>query len=119
LAPQRGQHEALQYVRIAGRVARQANRVMARAGVPLAVPYLDDRVIEACLAVRMHERSTPWRHKPLLAEVMRDIVPDALARLGLMQAEALPAICLGLHPSTSALIGLDFRPGLRGLAAHS
>lgn len=91
LACERGQHEALQYVRIAGRATRQAGRVMARAGVPLAVPYLDDRVIEACLAVRMHERTTPWRYKPLLAEAVRGVVPDRLlgrATKGVFDADA-------------------------------
>lgn len=140
LARERGQHEALQYVRIAGRAARQASRVMARAGVPLAVPYLDDRVIEASLAVRLQERATPWQYKPLLAQAMRGIVPGALlgratkgvfdadayaglrrhraelldlfdepalARLGLVDADALRAAYLGPHPRTSSLIALD------------
>jgi asparagine synthase (glutamine-hydrolysing) len=140
LACERGQHEALHYLRIAGRAARQASRVMAHAGVQLAVPYLDDRVVEACLAVRMHERTTPWQYKPLLAEAMRGIVPgpllgratkgifdaDAytglrrhrreldnlfdesiLARLGLVDRDALRATVVGLHPSASSLIALD------------
>lgn len=140
LAWQRGQHEAVQYVRVAGHAVRQAGRVMAGAGLPLAVPYLDDRVIEACLAVRMHERATPWRYKPLLAQAVRGIVPDVilgratkgvfdadayvglrrhraelvelcdepvLAQLGLVEADALRAACLGPHPATSSLIALD------------
>lgn len=96
LAREPGQHEALQYARVAGRAARQASRVMARAGLRLAVPYLDDRVIEACLAVRMHERSTPWRYKPLLAEAVRGVVPRALlgrATKGVFDADAYAGLC--------------------------
>jgi asparagine synthase (glutamine-hydrolysing) len=140
LARDRGQHETLQYLRIAGRAARQASRVMARAGLRLDVPYLDDRVIEVCLGVRMHERATPWRYKPLLVEAVRGIVPNAvleratkgvfdadahaglrrhrtelidlldepvLARLGLVEADALRRACLGPHPFTSSLVTLD------------
>jgi asparagine synthetase B (glutamine-hydrolysing) len=34
---------------------------------------------EAALAVRPHERATPWRYKPLLVEAMRPILPEAIA----------------------------------------
>lgn len=49
----------------------------ARAGVPMASPFFDDRVIEACLAVRPSERVTPWRYKPLLTTAMCGIVPES------------------------------------------
>ncbi|MGO4753863.1 asparagine synthase-related protein, partial [Streptomyces sp. 2MCAF27] len=53
-------------------------RLFGAAGVALHQPYLDDRVVEAALAVRLHERVTPWRYKPLLAESMRGLVPDVV-----------------------------------------
>jgi asparagine synthase (glutamine-hydrolysing) len=52
----------------------------AGAGVPMASPFLDDRVIEACLAVRPSERVSPWRYKPLLTAAMRGVVPETCLR---------------------------------------
>ena len=47
----------------------------------MANPYYDVQVVEAGMAIRPHERVTPWRYKPLIIEAMRGIVPDAsLAR---------------------------------------
>lgn len=48
----------------------------SRSGLGQAAPYLDDQVIEAALAIRVAERSTPGRYKPVLTEAMRGIVPD-------------------------------------------
>ncbi|GAA0490048.1 asparagine synthase-related protein [Streptomyces sp. NPDC046215] len=76
LAPGRGPHTVVNNIRFAGSMIRYAERLMAAEGVRLAAPYLDDRVIEAALAVRAHERGTPRRYKPLLAEAMRGLVPD-------------------------------------------
>jgi asparagine synthase (glutamine-hydrolysing) len=78
LAPTRGQHATLEQLRSVGYFTRHVAGIMARAGLPLAVPFLDDRVVEACLAVRLHERTTPWRYKPLIVEAMRDVVPAAV-----------------------------------------
>lgn len=140
LAPTRGQHATLEDLRSVGYLTRHLAGIMARAGLPLASPFLDDRVIEACLAVRLHERATPWRFKPLIVEAMRDLVPAAvlqrttkgdfsadwhvglrgarahlagllddlvLARLGLVDADALRAVCLGLYPHTLPMSALD------------
>ena len=73
-----GQHSVVAAVRSGGRLARQAGRLYADAGVDLVAPYFDDRVVEAALSVRLEERSTPWRYKPLLVEAMRGIVPDSI-----------------------------------------
>ncbi|MFF4906267.1 ATP-binding cassette domain-containing protein [Streptomyces sp. NPDC001260] len=59
---------------------RQWDRMAARAGLPMASPFLDDRVIEACLAVRPGERVSPWRYKPVLSAAMRGIVPEECLR---------------------------------------
>jgi asparagine synthase (glutamine-hydrolysing) len=140
LAPTRGQHATLEQLRSAGYFTRHVAGIMARAGLPLAVPFLDDRVVEACLAVRLHERTTPWRYKPLIVEAMRDVVPAAvlqrttkgdfsvdgyaglrrarphlatvlddpvLAQLGLVNADALRKVCLGLYPYSLDLVALD------------
>lgn len=77
LAPSRVEHEVLQQIRVCGRTVRQVAALVADmgAGAQLAAPYLDDRVIEAALTVRLHERMTPWKYKPLLAAAMRGVVP--------------------------------------------
>ncbi|MEU9287511.1 asparagine synthase-related protein [Streptomyces sp. NPDC048275] len=81
LANERGGHATLQSVRQCGAMVRYAARIMAIRGAYLEAPYLDDQVIEAALAVRPHERGTPDRFKPLLAEAMQGLVPaDLLSR---------------------------------------
>ncbi|MEU1310295.1 asparagine synthase-related protein [Streptomyces cinnamoneus] len=47
-----------------------------RVGVPVTMPYLDDAVIDAALAVRVEDRATPWEYKPVLKEAMRGILPE-------------------------------------------
>lgn len=96
LAADRGQHVALTMLRATGPLYRQLSRVFAAAGVRLALPYLDDRVVEATLAVRIHDRSTPSRYKPLLAEAIRGIVPDAIAARN-TKAEFSEDVRLGLR----------------------
>lgn len=81
LAPTRGQHEVLWSVRNGTRLARQLTRVTSEAGLPTHYPFYDDRVVEAALAVRLHERTTPFAYKPLLVRAMREAVPaELLAR---------------------------------------
>lgn len=76
LAPGRGQHVELEAMRATSRMVRQLGQLTAQAGIELAAPYYDDRVLEAGLAVRPQDRVTPWRYKPLIVEAMRGIVPD-------------------------------------------
>ncbi|MGB6165247.1 MAG: asparagine synthase-related protein, partial [Pseudonocardiaceae bacterium] len=96
LAADQGQHVALATLRAMGPLYRQLSRVFTAAGVRLELPYLDDRVVEAALAVRIHDRSTPWRYKPLLVEAMRGIVPEAIAARN-TKAEFSEDVRLGLR----------------------
>jgi asparagine synthase (glutamine-hydrolysing) len=80
LHPDRGMHADLEQIRSTTRVIRQWDRMAARAGLPMASPFLDDRVIEACLAVRPGERVTPWAYKPVLTAAMSGLVPEACLR---------------------------------------
>ncbi len=96
LAPDRGQHLALAVLRMLGPQYRHLSRVYATAGLRLELPYFDDRVIEAALAVRTHERRTPWRYKPLLVEAMHGILPEVIA-----------------SRTTKGEFGQDLRVGLR------
>jgi asparagine synthase (glutamine-hydrolysing) len=80
LHPDRGMHADLEQIRSTTRVIRQWDHMAARAGLPLASPFLDDRVVEACLAVRPAERVTPYRYKPVLTAAMSGVVPEACLR---------------------------------------
>ena len=101
LAPTRGQHATLEHLRGVGYFTRHVAGIMARAGLPLAAPFLDDRVVEACLAVRLHERTTPWRFKPLIVEAMRDLVPASV-----------------LQRTTKGDFSVDWHAGLRRARPH-
>jgi asparagine synthase (glutamine-hydrolysing) len=101
LAPTHGQHATLEHLRGVGYFTRHIAGIMARAGLPMAAPFLDDRVVEACLAVRLHERTTPWRFKPLIVEAMRDLMPAAL-----------------LQRTTKGDFSVDWHAGLRQARAH-
>ncbi|MFF9581035.1 asparagine synthase-related protein [Streptomyces achromogenes] len=80
LAETRTQHLALENIRTSGRIARLVNQLTAEAGVQTATPYLDDRVVEICLATRPEERSSPWEFKPLLREALEPVVPRGMLR---------------------------------------
>ncbi len=71
-------------------------RLYAESGVELDMPYLDDTVVDAVLRVPAHEHAGPWRYKPLLADAMRGVVPDAIRTR-----------------STKGEFGEDVRRGLR------
>ncbi|MFB9363942.1 asparagine synthase [Actinoplanes nipponensis] len=75
LARDRAGHLGLDIARQLGSVVRLAQSLTAAQGATLHAPYLDDRVIEACLAVRPEERTTPWSYKPLMVAAMRDTLP--------------------------------------------
>ncbi|EPH44296.1 asparagine synthase-related protein [Streptomyces aurantiacus] len=77
-AEDRGRHQCLAALRITSPAYRQVARLFAAEGVRLHQPFLDDRVVEAVLAVRPHERISPWQYKPLLARSLRGIVPDVI-----------------------------------------
>jgi len=78
LASPRGRHADLSAIRGGARLVRSLAQLVAPTGVSMAAPFLDDRVVEACQSVRPHERATPRRHKPLITEAMRGIVPARL-----------------------------------------
>ncbi|MFI0481631.1 lasso peptide isopeptide bond-forming cyclase [Actinomadura sp. 9N215] len=128
IAPDRGQHADLQAVRVCARIIRQWEHMSARAGLPMSSPFLDDRVIEACLAVRPEERVTPWRYKPLLVAAMRGVVPAAcLARSNKAEASMDAADGLRAHHgdlmtlwdgSRLARLGLVDDARLRALSAR-
>jgi len=124
----RALRDAVELVRHGGRLQRRTAQAAAADGFPVAAPLLDDRVVEACLAVRPHERTTPWRYKPLAAEALRGIVPKrslARATKGGTTPEyaALPryrpdllALCEGSRLAELGLVDVDrLRSALHGV----
>ncbi|MEU9338860.1 asparagine synthase-related protein [Streptomyces sp. NPDC048290] len=75
LAADRAGHLTLAAIRTSAPQYRLLARLHEANGVPLRLPFLDDRVVEAALAVRPEDRASPWRYKPVLAEAMAGIVP--------------------------------------------
>lgn len=105
LHPDRGLHTDLEQIRSCTRVIRQWDRMAARAGLAMASPFLDDRVIEACLAVRPSERVTPWQYKPVLTAAMRGIVPETCLRRANKAAASMDA-ANGLREHRDDLLAL-------------
>ncbi|MFR9731054.1 asparagine synthase-related protein [Saccharopolyspora sp. MS10] len=96
LAPERGQHQLLTALRTAAPAHRQLARHCAAAGVRLELPYYDDRVVEAAISVRPAERASPWRCKPLLAEVVRGTAPEDVLAAS-MRAGRAPDVSADVH----------------------
>ncbi|MEY9485543.1 asparagine synthase (glutamine-hydrolyzing) [Streptomyces calvus] len=78
LHPDRLQHQTLEVTVTSGHAARQLNRSLRPLGVTFETPFLDDRVIEAALSVRVADRVVPGRYKPVLTTALRTTVPDAV-----------------------------------------
>ncbi|MEU1789981.1 asparagine synthase-related protein [Streptomyces sparsogenes] len=70
------QHEILRCIRVNGWIVRFANTLGERFGVSFEAPFLDDRVVETALSVRLADRYVAGRHKPVLAAALRGTVPD-------------------------------------------
>ncbi len=69
-------HEILRCIRVNGWIVRFANTLGERFGVSFEAPFLDDRVVETALSVRLQDRYVAGRHKPVLAAALRGTVPD-------------------------------------------
>jgi asparagine synthase (glutamine-hydrolysing) len=78
LSRRRGEHAELASILDGIRMVRAIIRMAIGAGLPIAAPYFDDQVIDACLAVRPEHRVTAWEYKPLLRRAMTNIVPDSV-----------------------------------------
>ncbi|MYS84908.1 asparagine synthase-related protein [Embleya scabrispora] len=134
LHPDRAGHRILEGVLHGGAAIREMGWNLSRYGIDLAAPYLDDRVVEAALSVRLEDRMVRGGFKPVLTTALRGLVPDELlarrskgdfsaefhagvehnrhrlaelcddlrlARLGLVDADALRAALLGPSPDTA------------------
>ena len=76
LGPDIASHAELAAIREGTRIARGTQQLGATLGMNYETPLSDDRVVEACLAVRREERVSPLEFKPLMREAMRGLLPD-------------------------------------------
>ncbi len=72
------QHEMIRLTQVNGTMIRRAGRVGRRFGVSFQAPFLDDRVLEAALSIRLTDRMAIGWAKPVLAAALRGVVPDDL-----------------------------------------
>ncbi|MEU8425047.1 asparagine synthase-related protein [Micromonospora sp. NPDC048835] len=77
LAPLPVHHEMLRLTQVNGLAVRSAIRTGARHGVSFQAPFIDDRLIEVAMSIRLADRMRPDQVKPVLAAAMRGIVPNA------------------------------------------
>ncbi len=99
------QDELIRGIVEAGQIARCTSQFSASIGLPMSSPFLDDAVVEACLAVRPEERAHPWRYKPLLKAAMRGMVPPrSLTRASKPDGTSL--VLRGIRENREKLISL-------------
>ncbi|QIS10459.1 asparagine synthase [Nocardia arthritidis] len=116
LSARRGIHSDVFIVRHGTRITRILHQLSAARGLPMESPYFDDRVVEACLAVRPLERATPWDFKTLIKVAMKDVVsPSLLTRQTKGAGAADKAEGLRQHQADLAAIWRDSHLGRRGL----
>lgn len=77
LDPDRVRHQILEAMAFEGALLRQM-RAATGPDVEWDAPMLDHQVVEAAMSVRIADRSTPGRYKPLLTTAMRGVVPDPI-----------------------------------------
>ncbi|WP_304453086.1 albusnodin/ikarugamycin family macrolactam cyclase [Nocardiopsis sp. YSL2] len=92
----------------AGRTARSDVQIAQAFGVALHNPYFDSQVIDAYLSVPVDGLPGPARYKPIMAEAMRDLFPERLARRT-TKGDASSDHHHGLRKALPAL--LDFADG--------
>lgn len=129
----RAQHQMLDIVVQSGSAMRQLDAALGDMGVACEAPFLDDRVVEAALSVRIEDRLVSGDFKPVLRRAVRGIVPDEiLARRskGEFSAEAFQGmrrnradlldLCDDLRLSRLGLVDPDaLRTSLLGLKTQS
>ncbi|MBK1783760.1 asparagine synthase [Prauserella cavernicola] len=105
LAPTRGRHLELEAIDCFTRELAPWRDIGRRDGIEFALPYFDDHVIDAALAVRPRDRATPFAYKPLLAEAMRGVLPAEITRRR-TKATGDAAVGAGLRRGREALAAL-------------
>ncbi|MFI6695113.1 asparagine synthase-related protein [Streptomyces sp. NPDC050433] len=76
LSPSRAQHQFLQGVHQCADAVRLSDRLARRFGTTWHAPFLDTRVLEAAISVKLEDHCDPRRYKPVLSDAMRGAVPQ-------------------------------------------
>ncbi|MEU5129948.1 asparagine synthase-related protein [Streptomyces mobaraensis] len=117
LAPARGAHADLLAIQDAGRQVRGFHQLTSTDDILSASPFLDDRVVEACLATRPQDRVTPWEFKPLAKAAMRGITPsEVLERRTKSDGTTIAAEGFAAHRRELAALWDSSRLAALGLA---
>jgi asparagine synthase (glutamine-hydrolysing) len=99
------QDELIRGIVETGQIARCTSQFSASIGLPVSSPFLDDAVVEACLAVRPEERAHPWEYKPLLKAAMRGMIPPrSLTRVSKTDGTSL--VLRGIRENGEKLVSL-------------
>jgi asparagine synthase (glutamine-hydrolysing) len=81
VAPSPAQHMLLRGAQLGAHLTRQSSVIGERVGVSFEAPFLDDRMLEAALSIRLEQRFQARVNKPVLATAVRGVVPaDILDR---------------------------------------
>ncbi|MFI1332150.1 asparagine synthase-related protein [Streptomyces sp. NPDC020845] len=105
LAPLPVHHEMLRAAQVCGTMTRRASRVTEESGVSYEAPFLDDRVIEATMAIRLEDRIAAGRYKPVLTAAMSGIVPGHTLGRG-TKGDYSEELYTGLRHNRAELLGL-------------
>lgn len=108
LDPARDRHQLLDAMTQTGHALRELNSQpgdAGGAGVGWEAPFLDDRVLEAALSVRIEDRVVRGRYKPLLATAMQGVVPSEILERR-SKGEFSAEIYEGLRHNLSRLVEL-------------
>ncbi|MFF2021297.1 albusnodin/ikarugamycin family macrolactam cyclase [Streptomyces sp. NPDC058171] len=68
--------------RYVGRTAATENQLATEFGVEMHNPFTDARILDSVLAVPADERWSAHHYKPLLVDVVRNLLPDSVVRRG-------------------------------------
>ncbi|GAA3042420.1 lasso peptide isopeptide bond-forming cyclase [Kitasatospora albolonga] len=72
----------LREARYVGRTAATENQLAAAHGITMHNPFTDTRILESVLATPASERWSARRYKPLLADVVADLLPSSVVQRG-------------------------------------
>ncbi len=104
-APDRATHLSIAGLRIGGQRLGPLRRLMENSGVSLSVPYMDDRVVRAALAIARRDAVPGTAFKPALVAAMQSVrTGTSLTRS--TKGEFSAAVYHGLSKNRHNLLGL-------------
>lgn len=114
LSPDPGLHYLLAATYAGTQEKRCFEQLGQQEGIQVAMPFFDDQVLAAALALRPLDRFDPGQYKPVLTEAMRGIVPSAVLDR-VTKADTATTAVLGSHRHRDQLVALAQDPRLADL----